>query len=80
MENMTFFGKRVVFLGAHPDDIELGCGALLARIAPATEVRCVTFSDNQKNPLLTNLIEEHYASMAVLGVPREKVKIGRAHV
>ena len=75
MENMTFFGKRVVFLGAHPDDIELGCGALLARIAPATEVRCVTFSDNQKNPLLTNLIEEHYASMAVLGVPREKVTL-----
>ena len=75
MENMTFFGKRVVFLGAHPDDIELGCGALLARIAPVTEVRCVTFSDNQKNPLLTNLIEEHYASMAVLGVPREKVTL-----
>lgn len=75
MENMTFFGKRVVFLGAHPDDIELGCGALLARIAPMTDVRCVTFSNNQKNPLLTNLVPEHYASMAVLGVPKEKVTL-----
>lgn len=75
MENMTFFGKRVVFLGAHPDDIELGCGALLARIAPMTDVRCITFSNNQKNPLLTHLVPEHYASMAVLGVPKEKVTL-----
>ncbi len=75
MESMTFFGKRVVFLGAHPDDIELGCGALIARIAPMTDVRCVTFSNNQKNPLLTNLVAEHYASMAVLGIPKEKVTL-----
>lgn len=75
MDSMMFFGKRVVFLGAHPDDIELGCGALLAKIAPMTDVRCVTFSDNQKNPALKNLVREHYASMATLGIPDEKVTL-----
>ena len=68
-----FYGRRVLFIGAHPDDIELGCGALIAQIADKTDVLCVTLSDNQKNPELTHLVGEHFASMAELGMPREKV-------
>jgi len=73
---MDFFGKRVLFLGAHPDDIELGCGALLHSIAPRTDVLCVTLSDNQENPELKNIKSEHFAAMAVLGVPPEKIVFG----
>ncbi len=73
---MNFFGKQVLFLGAHPDDIELGCGALLHHIVKQTDVLCVTLSDNQKNPDLQNVKSEHFASMAVLGVPREKIVFG----
>lgn len=73
---MIFYGKRVLFLGAHPDDIELGCGALIHRIAPLSELLCVTLSDNQKNPLLSNVVDEQYRSMAVLGVPRQQVVFG----
>lgn len=64
------------FIGAHPDDIEIGCGALIANIAPHTEILCVTLSDNQKNPALVNLVEEHYRSMAVLGVPEKSIVLG----
>jgi LmbE family N-acetylglucosaminyl deacetylase len=73
---MNFFGKRVLFLGAHPDDIEIGCGALLHHIAQKTDVLCVTLSDNQKNPDLKNVKGEHYRSMKVLGVPDEKIILG----
>lgn len=73
---MNFYGKRVLFIGAHPDDIELGCGALIHQIVRTTELLCVTLSDNQKNPLLTNLVQEHYRSMSVLGVPHERVILG----
>ena len=73
---MNFYGKRVLFLGAHPDDIELGCGALLHQIVDKTEVLCVTLSDNQKNPDLKNVKDEHLTSMAVLGVPAKKVVFG----
>jgi LmbE family N-acetylglucosaminyl deacetylase len=72
---MNFYGKHVLFLGAHPDDIELGCGALLHHIKDKTDVLCVTLSDNQKNPALKNIVKEHYASMKVLGVPKEKVVV-----
>jgi N-acetylglucosamine malate deacetylase 1 len=73
---MKFFGKRVLFLGAHPDDIEIGCGALLHNIVKQTEVLCITLSDNQKNPDLKNVKGEHFRSMTVLGVPNEKVVFG----
>lgn len=75
-QDMTFYGRRILFIGAHPDDIELGCGALIHHIQPHTQILCVTLSNNQKNPLLTSLVEEHYCSMAVLGVPRENVVLG----
>lgn len=75
--DMTFFGKKVCFIGAHPDDIEIGCGALIAHIANQTEVRCITLSDNQKNPTLTNVVKEHFNSMAILGVPKENVIVGQ---
>ena len=73
---MIFYGKRVLFLGAHPDDIELGCGALIHHIAPIGDLMCVTLSDNQKNPLLKNVVDEAHRSMAVLGVPRDRVVFG----
>ncbi len=73
---MNFFGKRVLFLGAHPDDIELGCGALIHHIVKQTEILCVTLSDNQKNPDLKNVKTEQYEAMAVLGVPENKIIFG----
>lgn len=73
---MNFFGKRVLFLGAHPDDIELGCGALIHQIVKKTDVLCVTLSDNQQNPDLQDVKSEHIKSMKVLGVPEERVIFG----
>src|ERR1700690_1811750 len=74
---MIFYGKRVLFLGAHPDDIELGCGALIHHIAEISHLRCVTLSDNQKNPALKNVVNEHYKSLAILGVPPENAIFGQ---
>jgi N-acetylglucosamine malate deacetylase 1 len=74
--DMLFFGEKVCFIGAHPDDIELGCGALIAHIAAKTEVLCVTLSDNQKNPALKNVLAEHRRSMAALNVPEQNVIVG----
>jgi LmbE family N-acetylglucosaminyl deacetylase len=73
---MNFYGQRVLFLGAHPDDIELGCGALIHRIAGLSDLLCVTLSDNQKNPDLKNVVSEHYESMARLGIPKNKIAFG----
>jgi len=70
---LLFFGRKVLFVGAHPDDIELGCGALLSQISSDSNILCVTLSDNQKNPKLKNLVQEHYDSMSILGIERESI-------
>jgi N-acetylglucosamine malate deacetylase 1 len=72
---MLFYGKKVCFIGAHPDDIELGCGAFISNINGKADILCVTLSDNQKNPALDSLVEEHFRSMAVLGVSRDHIRL-----
>ncbi|HEY59132.1 MAG TPA: hypothetical protein G4N92_00360 [Anaerolineae bacterium] len=74
-KSFLFYGKQIFFIGAHPDDIELGCGAFIAHITGQTEIHCITLSDNQKNPLLTNLATEHYRSMKILGVPDDHITL-----
>lgn len=74
--DMIFFGKRLLFLGAHPDDIEIGCGALISNIVGKADLMCVTLSDNQKNPELVHLVDEHQKSMRILGVPENRVVLG----
>lgn len=76
MNNMTFYGKSLLFLGAHPDDIELGCGAFLADLAGQADIFCMTFSNNKKNPDLQNLANEHYDSMHVLGLQDHQIGLG----
>jgi LmbE family N-acetylglucosaminyl deacetylase len=75
-QDMLFFGKKILFIGAHPDDIEIGAGALISHIVNLTDITCVTLSDNQINPELQNLVDEHYKSMEVLGVSRDKTILG----
>lgn len=75
--DMTFFGQRVLFLGAHPDDIELGAGALIAHIVGKTEILCVTLSDNQKNPDLHDVATEYRRSMRTLGLSDENAVLGQ---
>jgi LmbE family N-acetylglucosaminyl deacetylase len=72
---VNFYGRKVLFVGAHPDDIEIGCGALIAHIATTCDVVCVTLSDNQKNPALTQVVDEHRRSMAVLGLGDQQVLV-----
>ncbi len=73
---MQFHAKKVCFIGAHPDDIELGCGAFIANIHGKADILCVTLSDNQKNPALAHLVDEHYRSMAILGIGKDHIRLG----
>ena len=70
---MLIFGRTLLFIGAHPDDIELGAGALVHQAAPHCDVRCVTLSRNRAE--LKELIAEHSRSMSRLGISDDRVQI-----
>ena len=60
----------VLAVGAHPDDIELGCGGALAKLAAGgARVRAVIFSKGRRGAVADDDRErESYAALAVLGV------------
>lgn len=61
----------VLALGAHPDDVELGCGATLAKLAAqGARVRVVVLSEGRNgcDPLAHDRGEETRLSLRMLGI------------
>lgn len=62
---------RVLAIGAHPDDIELGCGATLAKLlSQGAEVRAVVLCDGSNGADTTQFdrVQETLAALNHLGV------------
>jgi LmbE family N-acetylglucosaminyl deacetylase len=60
--------RRVLAIGAHPDDIELGCGAtLLAHVAAGDAVTMLVLTGGQAGPGAARRHEEQRQATAVLG-------------
>ena len=69
-------GKRFLVVGAHPDDIELGCGATIAHYAGTCEIFCAVLSRNDEFPPRgPELAGQAVASLTSLGVPRANVRV-----
>ena len=69
MDKFDFVGNGpLLFIGCHPDDVELGCGGLLNRIAKKIQIYVVVLSKNQKNPSNKNLLSEQKESLKTLGI------------
>jgi LmbE family N-acetylglucosaminyl deacetylase len=60
---------KVLAIGAHPDDIELGCaGALLRHVAAGDEVTMLVMTPGEMGPQgLTSRVREQEAAAAVIG-------------
>lgn len=81
MDNSKLFeGKKILILGAHPDDGELGCGGTIARLVEeGREVFYVVFSKCEKSvpaEFPKDILEsEFYKAATRLGIKRENIKI-----
>lgn len=60
--------RKVLAIGAHPDDIELGCGAsLLAHCAAGDEVTMLVLTGGESGPGTSNRHTEQRVAAATLG-------------
>ncbi|MHB1126367.1 MAG: PIG-L deacetylase family protein [Bacillota bacterium] len=73
---MFWQGTRILMVGAHPDDIELGCGGTIARLVNRSQIRCLVLSDRMESGNPRDL-QEMYASLGMLGIIGDKVNVAR---
>lgn len=59
----------ILMIGAHPDDIEFGCGAIISKLKNKNRIICVTLSKMKNHKRTKQLIKEHKKSMKILGIP-----------
>lgn len=66
----------ILFIGCHPDDIELGCGGLINKLKNDYEVFTLILSKNLDQPAHKNLVSECKQSLKVLGIKERNIIFG----
>lgn len=68
--------KKIMFIGAHPDDIELSCAGLILNLKnKGKDVFCVIASWGDYGGMVSDRISEQEKSFTCLGIP-EYVNLG----
>lgn len=63
---------KILFVGAHPDDIEIGCGVLIASCVQAGwDIRFLIIGDHSEDQELRK--QEQFAALVALGIPSPHV-------
>ena len=68
-------GKRILFLGAHPDDFETGVGGLFAKLLGKMEYFHLVFSDCTDQPGNERSVQEFHDAMKTLGLDKERFRL-----
>ena len=66
----------ILFIGCHPDDIELGCGGLINKLKNEHKMYALILSKNLDQPEHRNLVIESKKSLKILGVKEKNIIFG----
>ena len=71
--NVVF--KKLLFIGPHPDDVELGCGGIISRYSKSAQITYLILSPCLEDPKNKNILEEAREAISLLGLPTESLVI-----
>lgn len=63
-------GRKSLFVGAHPDDIEHGCGGTISKYNAKCEMHSIIFAPCLEDPLNAGILKEYKTAMKGLGVKK----------
>lgn len=68
---MNIVFKKLLFVGPHPDDVELGCGGVISRYSKSAQMKYLILSPCLEDPQNKNILQEAREAVNVLGLPTE---------
>jgi LmbE family N-acetylglucosaminyl deacetylase len=72
---MKIVFKKLLFIGPHPDDVELGCGGIISRYSKSTNMTYLILSPCLEDPKNKYILDEARKAINLLGLPMESLII-----
>jgi len=67
--------RKMLFVGPHPDDVELGCGGIISRFGGDSEISYLILSPCLEDPRNADILTEAEEAATVLGIHRESMLV-----
>ena len=76
--------KKILFIGAHMDDIEFGCGGIISKYSGCSDIYVLHMSkirrDSAMNIQEIRNLEEMFKAASVLGIKKDNVFLGSENI
>jgi len=67
--------KTWLFIGPHPDDVELGCGGTIARYSSKVDMHYLIVSPATEDPRNKNILQEMEKAAEILGLKKSNITV-----
>jgi len=65
--------KKLLFVGPHPDDVELGCGGFISKYSKSAQMTYLILSPCLEDPKNKNILDEAREAINILGLSTESL-------
>jgi LmbE family N-acetylglucosaminyl deacetylase len=65
--------KKLLFVGPHPDDVELGCGGFISKYSKSAQMTYLILSPCLEDPKNKNIVDEAREAISILGLSTESL-------
>jgi len=72
---MSITFKKLLFIGPHPDDVEMGCGGTISKYCQSTDITYLILSPCLEDPKNKTILDEARKAVGCLGLSPENMVI-----